>query len=164
MPNRTTNRWILAGVVGAVLLWCGIHSVGVWRHDRRGVLAIIASTGLFFGLWTIGFALGKLAHFRSEPPAGTPNQLWNLPSVFALIVAFLSVLALAPELIRMPQTIPWLHLGRSAAAVCTALALILAMIGLSHPSVHRGKLFGMAALAIVLLNSLAAGIRFWWIV
>jgi len=156
---RKTNHWILAGVVTAIVLWCGIHTVGVWRHDSRGAIVVIACAGLFFGLWMLGFILGKTAS-SGPTQADVPVNRWNLCCASALVTSLLSAATLAPVIMRGSQTVASPLLYGGASLGCAALAVILALVGLSHPVIQRGKMYGVAALGIVLLVALATCVCF----
>ena len=153
-----TRFWIQSAVVVAVLVWCGVHTYGLWRHDPRRALILVFSTSVFFALW--GCALFAWRRARRRSPAAPHTGRWNVTclAAFALAVSgavialFARLYLVAPGPAFLPLYWPTILVSVGVFGIAT----LVAMIGLSNPTAQRGKVFGIAALMIVALIGLTA--------
>jgi len=158
MSDRQTKFWIQSSVFVVVLVWCGVHTYGLWRHDPRQALILVVSTSIFFAIWSCALFARRMSLRRSHEAPHTGR--WNATclAAFALAVSGSAIAFYARfYLITPPQalhsllgTTIWVSVGILGTATLTA------MIGLSSPTAKRGKTFGIAALMIVALMVLAS--------
>lgn len=154
MRSLSTNQQILAGVITAIIAWSAVHTFGVWQHDRRGAIIVLAAVSLFFGLWILGFIHVRLTGSLTVQANGKNRRL-NLTCLSAMISSLVSIALFVTEIVYRSNI-----LYRSTSFGLATLAILLAIIGLSHPVIHRGKFYGVVGLGVALFTALASMVRF----
>ncbi len=145
-------RRIQAGIVVALAVWgiyLAVGATGVFTDvglfDLRRSMVVLACSALFLGFWMI---ISVLPPKDAEKVAQTN---WSSVISFGLtLVAFL--------LWAISYAVWQGGRGQSATTVLgwlsfalMAIASLLSLIGLSDPRPRRGKLFGLASIALLAL-------------
>ena len=157
MRTETSNRLIMAAVLGLIVLWCVIQTIGAWSHSRQSALILVATSGLLFVVWAIGVFLQR----QSQTIAlSTENQKrpWNRSALSAWGLSLISLAWLVPSWLPIQQTETMLVIEQRFSLLCAVLSLLLGIVGLSHPTIHHGKWYGLVAVAMALF----AIVCFWW--
>jgi hypothetical protein len=157
---------LIPGLVVVLALWgiyLAIGATGVFTDvglfDARRSAIVLACSAAFLGLWMV-FLARRGRRGSSLPSDGSQPNLASRASLVAVLLGYaLWAGAWAAWLNGNPSNLTYI-LGWISLALFS-LSALLAIIGLSDPLRERGKLLGLATLALLLLAAIGFILQVW---